>query len=127
MEKASKSAHVSSLVRRGDSTDLLLLQQGERYQFLRGPVPLGWLTAAAKLPGRSLHVGIALWFLSEPEASRAIRLTNVTASLFGVSRNAKYRALDLLEGAGLIRVARLPGHPPAVTLLGTGMSHDEPP
>jgi hypothetical protein len=127
MEKTDESAHVSALARSGDSIDLPLSQHGERHQVLRGPVPLGWLTTAARLPGRSLHVGIALWFLAEPEASRAIRLTNVRASLFGVGRNAKYRALDLLEGAGLIRVARLPGRPPAVTLLDTGISHDEPP
>ena len=31
-------------------------------QYLGGPIPAGWLGRAAGLPGRALHLGIALWF-----------------------------------------------------------------
>ena len=31
--------------------------------FLRGPIPLDWLSAAAQLPGKTLNVGVALWWL----------------------------------------------------------------
>ena len=132
MGKISKSAHVRSSVQRVDSVGpefsrLPSLQEGGGDQFLRGPVPLDWLTAASVLPGRSLHVGIALWFLAGLGDSRVILLTNTTADRFGVDRNGKYRALDWLEGAGLIRVARRPGRPPEVTLLDTGQSDDGPP
>jgi hypothetical protein len=33
----------------------------EHERFLHGPVPLPWFKAAARLPGRSLHVGMVLW------------------------------------------------------------------
>ena len=32
--------------------------------FLKGPVPLRWLVSAARLPGKSLHAGIALWYVA---------------------------------------------------------------
>lgn len=32
--------------------------------FLKGPIPLPWLQGAARLPGKALHVGVVLWFLS---------------------------------------------------------------
>ena len=120
MEKASKLVHVSLLMRRGDTTNSLLLQQGERYPFLRGPVPLDWLTTAAKLPGRSLHVGVALWFWASLGNSRAVLLTNTAADLFGVDRNGKYRALDWLEHARLVTVERKVGRAPMVTHSGRG-------
>jgi hypothetical protein len=32
-------------------------------RFLKGPVPMPWLATAARLPGKALAVGIALWRL----------------------------------------------------------------
>jgi hypothetical protein len=40
------------------TTAKLTQQRSDRY--LRGPVPLAWLEAAARLPGRALQVGLAL-------------------------------------------------------------------
>lgn len=88
---------------------------GER--FLKGPVPLIWLETAARLPGRSLHVGIALWYAAGLTRSRSVTLSNVSGARFGLDRNAKYRALDCLEGAGLIAVQRKLGRAPVVTIL----------
>jgi hypothetical protein len=84
---------------------------------LSGPVPLGWLTRAARLPGRSLHVGITLWFISGVNSSRRVSLSNGDALRFGLDRNAKYRGLACLEGARLITVARRVGRAPMVTIL----------
>jgi hypothetical protein len=95
-------------------------------RFLRGPIPLAWLTAAAKLPGKSLHAGIAVWVMADVQNSRVIPLTNVMAVLFGLDRNAKYRALYWLEEAGLVRVARRLGRSPQVTLLHPGHDDDPP-
>ena len=88
---------------------------GER--FLKGPVPLTWLEAAAQLPGKSLHAGVALWYAAGLNRSRTIPLSNISGVRFGLDRNAKYRALNWLEGAELIKVERKLGRAPVITIL----------
>jgi hypothetical protein len=85
--------------------------------FLKGPVPLTWLELAARLPGKSLHAGIALWYAAGLARSRSVALSNVSGHRFGLDRNSKYRALDWLETAGLIAVERKLGQAPVVTIL----------
>lgn len=85
--------------------------------FLKGPVPLAWLEAAAGLPGKSLHAGVALWYAAGLTRSASIPLSNISGLRFGLDRNAKYRALAWLEGAGLVRVERKLGRAPVVTIL----------
>ncbi len=80
-------------------------------------VLLDWLMTAAQLPGKSLHLAVALWALGELQNSHAVALTNITSLRFGLDRNAKYRALVWLEAAGLISVERKAGHAPLVTIL----------
>jgi hypothetical protein len=89
----------------------------EAEQFLKGPVPLPWLEAAARLPGKSLHTGVALWYAAGQVQSESIPLSNVSSHRFGLDRNAKYRALEWLEKAGLIQVKRKLGCSPMVTIL----------
>jgi hypothetical protein len=89
--------------------------KGER--FLKGPVPLPWLERAASLPGKSLHVGVAVWYAAGLMRSRSVTLSNIAGLRFGLDRNAKYRALEWLEGAGLVAVERKPGRAPVVTIL----------
>ena len=72
---------------------------------------------AAKLPGRSLHVGIVLWYAAGTLGSASVHLSNTLCLRFGLDRNAKYRALRSLEGAGLIAVKRKRGRSPLVTIL----------
>ncbi len=91
------------------------LRKGER--FLKGPIPLSWLETAAALPGRSLHAGIALWYAAGLTRSASVPLSNISGLRFGLDRNAKYRALGWLEGAGLITVERKLGRAPVVTLV----------
>ncbi len=88
---------------------------GER--FLKGPVPLAWLEAAARLPGKSLHTGVALWYAAGLTRSTTISLSNVAGERFGLDRNAKYRALAWLEEAGLVTVERHLGRAPQVTIV----------
>ena len=80
-------------------------------------VLLDWLITAAQLPGKSLHVGVALWAIGELQNSRVVTLSNITSLRFGLDRNAKYRALAWLEEAGLISVERKAGRAPLVTIL----------
>jgi hypothetical protein len=89
-------------------------------QFLKGPVPLPWLAAAARLPGRTLHVGIALWYLAGLRKTQTVTLSNKTLSQFGVDRHAKRRALEQLEAADLVKVDRQENRNPRVTILPDG-------
>lgn len=89
-------------------------------------IPFSWLMAAAALPGKSLHIGVALWHLAGVKQSKSIELSNKFARQFSVDRNSKYRALAWLEEAGLISVQRVLGQSPSVTLLKAGY-HDERP
>jgi len=85
--------------------------------FIRGPIPLEWMTKAARVEGKTLHVGIALWFLAGLKRSRKVTLFQSKLRLFGVGRQASYRALCRLEAAGLVSVERHRGRSPIVTIL----------
>ena len=84
------------------------------------PAGLNWLTKAARLPGKSLHLAMVLVFLANTANTHQVALSNLVSRQFGLTRNAKYRALGWLEEAGLIRVERKLGRCPVVTLLGHG-------
>lgn len=43
---------------------------------LKGPIPLPWLMTTACLPGKTLEVGIALWFLSGVKKNYEVVLSN---------------------------------------------------
>ena len=108
----------------GKSVRLPRPKAGEK--FLKGPIPLTWISTAARLPGKSLHVGIAIWFTASLSKSATVPLSNLAGLPFGLDRNAKYRALAWLEEAGLITVDRQVGRSPVVTLLEiSGPSDDQ--
>lgn len=95
-------------------------------EFLKGPIPLAWLTIAAGLRGKaSLAVGLAIWFEAGRKKSGTITLTTAILNRFKVNRKAKYRALDALEAAGLIVVERRPRKNPVVSIVvdGNGGAH----
>jgi hypothetical protein len=91
-------------------------RQGDK-RFLKGPIPLAWLIAAARLPGKPLAVAVALWFLAGCRKEFVIPLTRSILAEFNVSRNAGYRGLHRLEQAGLVQVDRRRGRCPRVTIL----------
>lgn len=91
-------------------------RQGER--FLRGPIPLSWLSVAAKLPGSALNVAIAIWYVAGMKKGAAIRLSVSSLGEFGVEYHSAYRGLAKLEQAGLVEVIRHRGRKPIVTVLG---------
>ena len=96
---------------------------GEQAEQLQGPIPSDWLATAAHLPGKSLHVGIALWHAAGLQNARTVLLSNVAAHRFAIDRNAKYRGLNWLEEARLIRVERRIGRSPRVTILHRGTNN----
>lgn len=98
-----------------DSTKLPRHKAGER--FLKGPIPWIWLSTAAELPGKALHVAIVVWFLAGVKRSRTVALSGSMLRGFGVKRHSGYRGLASLEQAGLVSVSRQSGRNPVVTIL----------
>jgi hypothetical protein len=87
-------------------------------RFLRGPVPMHWLSEAHKVGGKAGLMGLILWHLSGMNKNAVtVRVSNVEASRWGVDRFAKSRALKALAGAGLITVEQNGKQSPLVTIL----------
>lgn len=85
--------------------------------FLKGPVPWVWLTTAARLPGKALHVGVYLWRMVGMAGAVPHKLTMQDLEAFGVKYDAGYDALKRLEEAGLVTVVRHRGRKPIVTIV----------
>jgi hypothetical protein len=85
--------------------------------FLKGPIPWSWISKAAQLPGKALHVSICLWYLAGLKSNRTVPLSMERLLELGVSRFAAYRGLKALEEVGLVRVARHKGRLSRVELL----------
>ena len=85
--------------------------------FLRGPIPLEWLSAAASLPGKGLHVAIALWWLHGMAKDGPFKLTREALRTMNVERDAESAGLARLEKEKLIRVERKPGRRPTILIL----------
>jgi hypothetical protein len=90
-----------------------------RGRFLKGPVPMPWLAQALHVgSGSGLMVGNILWHLSGlKHHEKTILLSNVEVERWGISRQAKWRALGALERAGLITIERRRTRSPMVTLV----------
>lgn len=92
-------------------------QQKVKRQFVRGPIPLYWISRASKLSGKALHVGMMLWYLAGVTKSKEVLVSNTKLLGWGVSRHQKARALSALERVGLVRVKRGTGRNPRVLIL----------
>lgn len=86
-------------------------------RFIKGPIPLDWIGRAACLPGKTLHVALALQYLAGLQKAQTVKLGAKALAVLGVARDAKYEALARLEDAGLITVQQLKGRTPTVTML----------
>src|SRR5215204_2077379 len=75
-------------------------------RFLKGPIPLQDIARAACLPGKALAVYLAIHHRCDLKGHSAISLPAGLLRQFGVNRNAKARALQQLEQAGLVQVER---------------------
>lgn len=86
-------------------------------KFIKGPIPLDWISRANALPGKAGAVGLALWFLAGVQGSRTVKLTGEVEKIAGCGRKAVYRALDALQAVGLIASDRKTGARAVVALL----------
>lgn len=93
------------------------VEHSQTEPFLKGPIPLGWLSIAASLPGKALNVALAIRWLVGMASTTEIRISRKALDCFSVSDDAYRDGLDRLEGAGLINVKRQAGRRPLVTVL----------
>ncbi|GAA6208438.1 hypothetical protein NBRC116601_17310 [Cognatishimia sp. WU-CL00825] len=101
------------------STTTSVGQQVNDGEFLAGPIRIGWIEAAANLPGAALPVALAVRHLHVMRGRDWVVLSNAAVRRFGVSSSAKARAVVVLEGAGLIEVQdRRSGCAPRVRPIG---------
>jgi hypothetical protein len=81
-------------------------------------VPLKWAAAVAEATGDPVvALAVSLAYLAWKAQSPTFTLSNRRLQRLGVTRWSKYRALERLEKAGLIRVGRTGKRAPVVTLL----------
>jgi len=90
--------------------------QGE--EFLAGPIRIPWLEVAAKLPGAAFQIAVLLRHHKNLKRTDTVKLSNKAVEQFGVSPDAKRRALIALQDAGLITMSSATGRSPIVTLIG---------
>ena len=90
---------------------------GPGQKFLRGPIPWDWLSVAARLPGKALQVGLAIWHIAGLKNAMTVELSRVPLESLGVTRQTGYRGLKALENAGLIKAGRRSGLKTRVTIL----------
>jgi hypothetical protein len=87
-------------------------------EYLRGPIPLAWLSRAAGFRGKApLAVALAVWFEHGRRKQTEVKLSWAILRRFGLDRQAGYRGLAELESAGLVAVDRAPGKNPVVRIL----------
>ena len=86
--------------------------------FLRGPIPLVWLGRAASLPGKTLNVAMALWWLHGMAKGKPFKLNRTALRTMNLERDAASNGLTHLEEAGLIQIERRPGQRPTISIIG---------
>jgi hypothetical protein len=86
-------------------------------RFLKGPIPLDWLTAAAQLPGKAINVGIALWWLAGMSKTGILKLTRQSQLALNISKDAERDGLRRLQQAGLIELTARPGQRHSVRII----------
>ena len=47
-------------------------------------VPVKWVAHAARLPGKSVQVGLALWFVAGKASAHRVPLSNLEGDRFGL-------------------------------------------
>jgi hypothetical protein len=85
--------------------------------FLRGPIPMQWLSEAARLPGKTISVALALWWLYGMSKRKPFKLRGDALNLMHVSRDATDDGLARLEQRGLIQVERKTGQRPTISII----------
>lgn len=102
---------------RNDSQQRRLLERRVE-PFIKGPIPVRWASAAARLQGKTLQVALALLWISGMQPGNPIKITRRALELFGVSDDAYRDALVRMADSGLIEVSPRPGQRSLVRMVG---------
>lgn len=86
-------------------------------EFVKGPIPMPWLSQVAQLPGKALAVALLLKFAHDSRRFEWVAVTPTLLSKLDFDRHVGIRALENLEGAGLIELERRQGRAPRAKLL----------
>jgi len=86
-------------------------------KFLRGPTPWVWLSRAGQLPGRALHVALAIRLWTGIKKTDCIVVPTATLVEMNVNRHAARRAVQALERAGMLVVDRHVGRKTRVRVI----------
>jgi DNA-binding MarR family transcriptional regulator len=106
----------------GVEVETNLLKQSKarrRERFLKGPIPLKDIAAAAILPGKSLALFVAVHHQIDLTGKPNVTLPATLLRQLGISRSAKTRCLNALEQAGLVSVMRSKGRAARIELKNT--------
>jgi hypothetical protein len=98
----------------------------ETKYFIKGPIPLWWLTIANRLGGCTTAVAMLLWFYDGIYEGQSFQLTWRLDDVTGISRQSRQKALKKLEAAGLIELNIRHGSYPIVMIIKTPRDKDEP-
>jgi DNA-binding transcriptional ArsR family regulator len=124
--RALSRLECSSLIKIIDRHDrcvevCMLVPEDFRGQFILGPIDVSWVLGAGRLGVKALLCGLALWYLHglrrkwKTYDSKAV--SNLALDGWGISPDAKRRALLKLANAGLVEVEYRHKRSPRVTIL----------
>ena len=85
--------------------------------FLKGPIPISWLSRAAALPGKAINVALTIRWLEGMSGGKPFKLSKKVLGLFYVSVDAALDALRRMEVAGLIKLTKTPGQRHLIEVL----------
>lgn len=81
-------------------------------------VDIRWMLRAARLPGRTASVAVALWADVTASGQPAVTLTPARLREVGVGRESAYAAIERMVKVGLVSADRQRGRAVRLTLLG---------
>jgi hypothetical protein len=92
-------------------------KQRRRQEYVGGTFRLSWLAKANRAHVHGLALALLIKRQIDLEGEEPVTLSEETYDHLGVSRQSRYRALQGLEDAGMVRVERGHGRLPRIWLL----------
>jgi DNA-binding transcriptional ArsR family regulator len=109
--------HQDQIEEKEVETGLLRQSKSRRLErFLKGPIPIREIAAAARLPGKALALLLAIHHQSDLTGKVTVTLPASLLTNLGISKDTKGRGLKLLERAGLVSVIRSKGRAARIQL-----------
>ena len=78
---------------------------------------MDWLASAAQLPGKTLNVGLALWWLAGMSKTGVLKMSRQARANMSVSKDAERDGLRRLEQAGLIEITKRQGQSHSIRII----------